>query len=79
MLSVFDLQISYIIFLFVYIYTVLVRSLPLPEWNEWYVVVYMVGLTLEKCREVYSLYAALLPPPRRLCFCWFLFVCLSVC
>jgi len=45
-------QISYIIFLVVYIYTVLVRSLPMPEWNEWYVVIYMVGLALEKLREV---------------------------
>jgi len=45
-------QISYIIFLFIYIYTVLVRSLPMPEWNEWYVVMYMVGLALDKLREV---------------------------
>ena len=30
----------------------LVRSLPVPEWNEWYVVLYMVGLALEKLREV---------------------------
>ena len=36
----------------IYIYTVLVRSLAMPEWNEWYVVVYMVGFTLEKLREV---------------------------
>jgi len=56
-------QISYIIFLFVYIYTVLVRSLPLPEWNEWYVVMYMIGLALEKFREVYVVYAALLGRP----------------
>ena len=45
-------QISYVIFLCIYIYTVLVRSLPVPEWNEWYVVAYMVGLALEKLREV---------------------------
>jgi len=50
------LQISYIIFLFIYIYTVLVRSLPTPEWNEWYVVVYMVGFALEKLREVNHMY-----------------------
>ena len=24
----------------------------MPEWNEWYVVIYMVGLALEKLREV---------------------------
>lgn len=36
----------------IYIYTVLVRSLAMPEWNEWYVVVYMVGFSLEKLREV---------------------------
>lgn len=60
------LQISYIIFLVIYIYTVLVRSLSMPEWNEWYVVVYMVSLALEKLREVPS---SLLQPPQ-LPFCF---------
>jgi hypothetical protein len=24
----------------------------MPEWNEWYIVAFMVGYALEKCREV---------------------------
>lgn len=46
------LQISFVIFLLIFIYTVLIRSLTMPEWNEWYIVAFMFGYALEKCREV---------------------------
>ena len=38
--------ISFVIFLLIFIYTVLIRSLTMPEWNEWYIVVFMCGYAL---------------------------------
>ncbi|XP_065569232.1 transient receptor potential cation channel trpm-like isoform X1 [Artemia franciscana] len=45
-------SIAYFIFLFIYSYTVLIRTLPVIEWNEYYVLSYVVTLSMEKVREI---------------------------
>ncbi|KAK2725793.1 hypothetical protein QYM36_000321 [Artemia franciscana] len=43
---------AYITFLIIYTYTVLIRSLPLPEWNEYFVFTYLAIFGIEKIREI---------------------------
>jgi transient receptor potential cation channel subfamily M protein 3 len=44
--------IAYFFFLAVYTYTLLVRTPPNPEWNEYYVIVYIASFGSEKLREI---------------------------
>ncbi|XP_065569239.1 transient receptor potential cation channel trpm-like isoform X2 [Artemia franciscana] len=43
---------AYIAFLMIYTYTVLIRSLPSPEWNEYFVFTYLAIFGIEKIREI---------------------------
>lgn len=43
---------AYFFFLIVYTYTLLIRTLPTPEWNEYFVIVHMASLGGEQLREI---------------------------
>ena len=43
---------AYFFFLIVYTYTVLIRTLPTPEWNEYFVILHMASFGGEKVREI---------------------------
>ena len=43
---------AYFFFLIVYTYTVLIRTPPTPEWNEYFVILHMASFGGEKVREI---------------------------
>ena len=43
---------SYILFLVIFCYIVLVRMPEWPGWHEWFIIAYVTGLGCEKVREV---------------------------
>ena len=45
-------SIAYCVFLFFYTYTLLIRTLPTPEWNEIYVTLFLATFGCEKVREI---------------------------
>jgi len=48
----FSFQLFYIVFLVMYTYIVLGRTLPTLRWQEYYVMVYIATLAIEKIRQV---------------------------
>lgn len=44
--------IAYFVFLLIYTYTLLIRTPPSPEWNEYYVIIHMASFGTEKIREI---------------------------
>ncbi len=45
-------SLAYFVFLGFFTYTLLIRTLPTPAWNEWYVVAYLATFALEKFRQL---------------------------
>ncbi len=45
-------SVAYFVFLVIYTYTMLIRTPPIPEWNECYIIVHMASLGCEKLREI---------------------------
>ncbi len=43
---------AYFVFIFLYTYTLLIRTPPFPEWNELYVIAYIATFAVDKFREV---------------------------
>lgn len=53
-LTCFIFQISYLIFLIIFSYTVLVKMGPTPSWQECLAIIYVCSLGCEKIREIIS-------------------------
>ena len=49
-------QILYVFFLLCFMYTVLVKTYPLPQWPEYFMMCYVLTLAMEKFRQVRNLY-----------------------